>query len=217
MDPFYFCVALGPLCVYFLLIGRINLYRRSWVTTGTRDLMTLAIALTGFVVAGPLRLFMPEGLVGWMGAWSWLPLIALYGFCCLLAILLMRPRLVVYNARLDRLKPVLESVALTLDDRRQWAGNSLSLPSMGVELTIEPFDTLQNVQLVAVGGVPQNLVAWAALERELKHALATQPVEANPRGTSFLLLGLLTAAMIIYSLNREPAAVAQALDQFLMK
>ena len=164
-----------------------------------------------------MRLFMPEGAAGFLGAWIWLPLIMLYAFCCLLTALLMRPRLVIYNARLERIRPALEEVASKLDQERRWAGNGLSLPTIGVQLTIEPFDSLQNVQLIAVGGVQQNLAAWAALERELKKSLDNQPAEANPRGFSFLFFGMLIAALIIYSLNREPDAVAQAIDQFLMK
>ena len=37
MDPFRLCVALGPVAVYVLLLGALNLSRRAFLVTGTRD------------------------------------------------------------------------------------------------------------------------------------------------------------------------------------
>ena len=37
MDPFRLCVALGPVAIYLLLVGTLNLFRRPFLVSGTRD------------------------------------------------------------------------------------------------------------------------------------------------------------------------------------
>ena len=59
MDPLHLCIALGPLAVYLLLLGIINLMPRPFMTSGARDTAALSIAISGFVVAGPMELFLP--------------------------------------------------------------------------------------------------------------------------------------------------------------
>ena len=59
MDPFRVCLAMGPLGVYLLAIGLMNLSRRPWVTTGFRDGLALTIGMMGLVIVGPLELLMP--------------------------------------------------------------------------------------------------------------------------------------------------------------
>ena len=80
----------------------------SWFTTGARDLAVLAIAVSGFMIAGPLELFLPEAVAAVLGGWVWVPLIMLYGLVTTLMLLLMRPRLVVYNISALQLRPLLE-------------------------------------------------------------------------------------------------------------
>ena len=59
-DPLHLAIALGPLAVYFLLVGMINLSSRPLVTTGARDAAALGVGLSGLVFAGPMELFLPE-------------------------------------------------------------------------------------------------------------------------------------------------------------
>ena len=70
MDPLHLCIALGPVARYFLLLGSINLSRRPFVTSGTRDAAALGIAIVGGVLGLLLfdqafelfhRLFFPPG------------------------------------------------------------------------------------------------------------------------------------------------------------
>ena len=86
MDPLHFCIAVGPFAVYLLLLGVMNLRGRPLVTTGARDAAALGIGLVGFVIAGPMQLFFPEGAASRFGGWVWLMLIVFYGLCvsCLL-------------------------------------------------------------------------------------------------------------------------------------
>ena len=60
MDSFRLCLALGPLAIYLLLLGAINLSRRPFLVTGARDLAALGVAVAGLVVVGPIELLLPE-------------------------------------------------------------------------------------------------------------------------------------------------------------
>ncbi len=214
MDPLHLCIAMGPLSVYLLVIGWLNLKGRPSLTTGTRDFIALSIAISGFVISGPLELFMPETAAVYFRFWIWPPLICLYFLCAILLAMLMRPRLVVYNMTVPHLRPILEAVAQQTDEQCRWAGQSLVLPQLGVQLHIESFPAMRNVQLIAVGH-HQDLSGWRKLQLQLRDALREVKVGTNPRGFSFLFFGLLIAGMIAYAVAAEPLEVAQALHDFL--
>ena len=40
MDPFRLCLALGPVAIYLLLLGAVNLSRRPLLVSGVRDAAT---------------------------------------------------------------------------------------------------------------------------------------------------------------------------------
>ena len=84
MGPLHLCIALGPLAVYLLLLGLINLSSRPFLTTGARDCAALSVAISGFVVAGPLDHFFPEtaavAMGGYLLPWLLLVVVALVLF-----------------------------------------------------------------------------------------------------------------------------------------
>jgi hypothetical protein len=215
MDPFHLAMALGPVSVYLLLIGRINLARRPFLTTGVRDACAMAVATTGLMMAGPMQLFMPAGSAARLGAWIWLPLMGLYLLTALLVALLMRPRLLIYNVTTEQLRPVLESVASQLDGERRWAGGSLLLPTRGLQLVVEAAPAMRHVQLIAAGCSQQDLNSWRQLELALKQALRSIEVRPNPRGISLLLFGVLIGALVLLEVTRQPQAIVQAWSAFL--
>src|SRR5688572_30564043 len=108
MDPLHVCIALGPVAMYLLVLGAINLSSRPFVTSGGRDVATLGIAISGFVIAGPLELFLPVRAVGFWGpAITWGLMFGIYILGLLLVVLTLRPRLVIYNVASDQLLHVL--------------------------------------------------------------------------------------------------------------
>jgi len=216
MDPLHFCIAVGPMAVYLLLLGVMNLRGRPFVTTGARDAAALGIGLVGFVIAGPMELFFPEGAASRFGGWVWLMLIVFYGLCVSLVVLLMRSRIVVYNISLEQLRPILTSVAMKLDPRSRWTGDSLLLPDQKVHLHVEPVEALRNVQLTA-GGNRQSYEGWQALEKELSSALKTMSVGPNMIGVPFLIVsGALALFSAIWMLNDQDS-VRFALDALWRK
>jgi len=214
MDPFRLCIAVGPLAVYFLILGFINLRRRPFLTTGATDLAAIGAAVTGLVVVGPMDLFMPEAAAMRFGSYVWLMLLAFYGLGVSLAVLLSRPRLVIYNISADELRPILADLVPTLDSDARWAGDSLALPHLGIQFHLECFVAMRNISLVA-GGERQSFEGWRRFEAALSEHLAESRVAFNPRGVSQLGFAMIMLVACLVQCIGDPQALAQGMREML--
>ncbi|MCR4415392.1 MAG: hypothetical protein NUV77_23525 [Thermoguttaceae bacterium] len=214
MDSFQLCLAFGPVAVYLLLLGAVNGSRRALVVSGARDLAALALASSGLVIVGPMQLFFPLRASVHYGAMVWLFLIALYVLAVVMVVLLMRPRLVIYNIAPSELRPVLAELAAELDPDARWAGDALALPHLGVQLHLDNVAALRNVSLVSSGPV-QNHQGWRRLELALAARLAGLETPRNPRAVFLLAAGALVAVVLVMTIARDPQAVAQSLFEML--
>jgi hypothetical protein len=160
------------------------------------------------ILVGPIELFRPEAASAEFGGYVWLFLLGFYW----LAVLVARPRLVVYNISGAELRPVLAEAARNLDPQARWAGDSLSMPTLGVGLHMECFDFMRNAALVSNGG-EQNLAGWKQLSAELRTKLSSLRVASNPRWLGFLLAAALLTAASIAHMTMHPQQVAQALQE----
>jgi hypothetical protein len=210
IDPFRLCVALGPVAMYLLLLGAINLSRRSLLVSGVRDAAALALAVSGLVVVGPMELFYPFESAVKLGSYVWLLLLALYLMCVVLWLLLLRPRLIIYNSSADKLRPILADVVSQFDADARWAGDGLVIPGLGIQLYIDAFTPLRSVSLLSAGG-NQSHAGWRRLEAALRMALAREEVGRNPRGLILVVAGLLCVAGIVLAITHDPEAVARSL------
>jgi hypothetical protein len=210
MDPFRLCLGLGPVAMYLLLLGAIGLSRHPLLVSGVRDAAVLALALAGLVVIGPMELFFPFQAAVWFGWRVWLLLLALYVMGVVLWLLMLRPRLVIYNISVDKLRPILADAVNSLDADARWAGDSLALPGLGVQLYVDTFAALGGVSLIAAGG-NQSQTGWRRLETALGTALGREEVARNPRGLVLLGAGLACIAAIVWTIARNPQAVARSL------
>ena len=213
-DPLHVCIALGPLAVYLFLLGLINLSRRPFLTTGARDAAALGVGISGFVVVGPMELFLPGAAANRFGGYVWLLLLAFYALCLTLWVLLLRPRLVIYNATAEQLRPVLAGVVGELDKEARWAGESLVLPQLGVQLHVEPYGGMRSIQLVAAGP-EQSYAGWRRLEMVLAQALREIKTAPNPYGFAFVVIGLVVACLITAGMIHDTESVAQTLREML--
>jgi hypothetical protein len=219
MDPFRMCLALGPVAIYLLLIGGINMARRPFVVSGTRDTAALGLAVAGLVAVGPIELFFPIAAASYFGALVWSFLMVFYALCLVLVLLLLRPRLVIYNVSIDELRPVLAELVPQLDAEARWAGDGLILPNMGLQLHLENLRPLRNVSLVATGA-RQNYLGWKRLESALRAALAPGEIRRNARagriiGAGFLGAGALVIALLVWAVMLDPRTVSHALFDML--
>ena len=214
MQSFAYCLALGPVAIYLALVGMINLRRRPLVVSGSRELAALGVALVGFLIVGPMQLFVPDSTAQRFGWLVWPLLLSFYGLSLTLWMLVARPRLVIYNIRGTELRPVLAELALALDNEARWAGDSLALPQLGVQLRLESFPAMRNVSLMANSDT-QSFSGWRRLERSLRSALELVEVRPNPRGVGMLLAGLLLLASLVYQAVAHPQAIAQGFFEML--
>ena len=214
VDPLHLSIALGPLAVYCLLLGMINVSSRPFLTTGARDVAALGVAVSGLVIAGPMELFLPEVAAWKYGPYVWLLLLAFYSMCLTLLVLLMRPRIVIYNVTVDQLRPILNEVIRELDPDARWAGECLVIPKLGVQLHLDSFSLMKNAQLVSAGG-KQNYGGWRRVEIELAKNLQTASFERNPYGFGLLFVGISMVSVVIYCVINDGTAVANALKDML--
>ncbi len=214
MDPLHLCIALSPLSVYLLLLGVINLSKRPLVTNGARDAAALGIGLSGFVIVGPMELFVPEATILRLGVFVWALLLAFYGMCLTLFVLLMRPRLVIYNIRPDQVRPMLAELVTELDRESRWAGECLIIPNLGVQLHVEASNSMRNVQLISAG-VHQSYEGWNRLEQTLKTSLREVQSVRNPYGFSLVFFSLLMISIATFFLVQDAETVAHSLKEML--
>lgn len=214
MDTFSACLAFGPLAIYLLLLGMINLQRRPLVINGTRETLSLGLALMGLVIVGPMQLFMPQEAATRFGQFVWLLLLGFYVLCLMLIIMLSRPRLVVYNVAPEELRPALDAAARRIDSDAIWAGKTVSLPLARVHLHVEGFPPLGNVALLATGD-DQSASGWRRLEAALRETLAETPVAAGPHGFWMLLCGVLMLSALAFWVVDDPQMIAQGIERML--
>ncbi len=215
MDPLRLCIALGPLAIYLLLMGCLNLARRPFLTTAARDIAALGVAVSGLILIGPVELFLARHLavpfVDHMGLF-WSLVASLYLSTLTLAMLAERPRISLHNLTLEDAREVLAEAIGPLDPQAHWAGSSVVLPSLNVELSLDEFVPLKSVSLISVGR-RQSYRGWKLLEGALAQVLRRREVSPNPAGVSFVLIGLLLCGLITWRFTRDPAAVAQAFTE----
>lgn len=210
MDPFRLCIALGPVAIYFLLLGTINLSRRPLLVTGIRDSAAVGLALSGLSIVGPIELFFPTALALRFGPYTWVLMAALYALVLIPLLLTVRPRLVIYNISMDRLRPILAELVPELDTDARWAGDCLVLPKLGVQLHVDNTPAMRNVSLSALGR-DQSQAGWRLLEQRLAEALADAKFERNPRGLSLITAGLLLLWFLCRAVAIDPDTTYQAL------
>jgi hypothetical protein len=206
--PFAFVVALGPVAIYLLLLGVINLSRRPHVLTGGREIASLALALVGFAIVGPMQLFFPFSASSTFGSLTWALLLTLYSLFTTLWVLLARPRLVIYNLSADQLRAVLAKIAERRQTEAHWAGDCLSLEKPELALRIEEFRPLRNISLLAIGPRPAE-DAWETFTAELRESLAGLTSARNAPGLIMVVPAAAILVAVVQLTIVHPQAIAQ--------
>lgn len=214
IDPLHVCIALGPLAAYLLLLGAINLSSRPFLTNGARDSAALGVGIVGFVIVGPLELFLPEATAFQLGALVWVLLLVAYSLLVTLCVLVMRPRLVIYNIRPDQVRPLLANIVPRLDREARWAGECLILPSLGVQLHVEVFWAMRNAQLVAAGP-KQSFEGWTKLESAISAELRETISRRNPYGFGLVFTAIALVGLVATLLVRDPDVVQDSFREML--
>jgi hypothetical protein len=197
-----------------MLLGTINLQRRPLVISGTRETLSLGLALAGLAIVGPMQLFMPEDAATRFGPFVWLFLLSFYVLCLTLIIMISRQRLIAYNISPSALRMALDAAARRIDADTVWAGKSVSLPLARVHLHVENFPPLCNVALLATSD-DQSSAGWKRLETALRETFRETPVAIGPHGFWMLLSGVLMLSALAYWVADDPQTIAQGLERML--
>jgi len=214
VDGLRLCVALGPLALYLLVLGVVNLSRRPLLITGARDNAALGIGVSGMLLVGPVELLHPQAAVNELGWYIWVLSISMYALALSLVVLLSRPRLTIYNISLEELRPLLAEAIEPLDSEHRWAGSSLSLPKLSVQLHVDCNQLMRNVSLVAVGD-QQSYTGWRQLEKALSARLAPARVAPNVWGLTLSLSAVLMVAAMAIQMTVHGRQMADALRDML--
>ena len=214
MDTFSACVALGPLAVYLVMLGLVNLSPRPLVISGTREVIALGLAVSGLVIVGPMQLFMPEAAAAHFGTLIWGLLACFYVLCLTLAIMVMRPRIVIYNVTPEQVGPTVADVARRLDHDSAWAGRALTMPQMRVHLVLESFAPMHSVSLVA-SSHGQGVTGWRRLEATLRGALREVPIAGRTQGLWLVTCGLMILLVLAMRVADDPQTIARGLARML--
>ena len=124
MDPLRLCISICPLAAYLMVLGVLNIRQHPFLTTGTRDLLALSLAVSGMMFTGPIALFMPGDAAVFFGFYAWLMMLGIYFLLVIFISLMQRPRLVIYNMSVEQLKPILRDIAAKIDPEARWRGNA---------------------------------------------------------------------------------------------
>ena len=200
-------VAFLPLALYFFALAVINGGRRPRMLTGQEDLTALALGLIGFVMVGPMLYVLPIDALAFWGYSTWIFLALLYALIVWFLGAVFRFRVVIYNIGITELRDILEKVGQELDTEARWSGNSLSLPTLGIQFYLERMSLLRNATLKSCGA-NQNLQGWLQFEKSLRNALLQHhAVIKNRTALLMTVMGFLmmTGAVVILATHRVEA------------
>ncbi|TWT48153.1 hypothetical protein Pla22_51540 [Rubripirellula amarantea] len=209
IEPFTFVLALLPLVGYLFVLGLIRFSRRALVTTGSRDVAALAVAVCGFVAAGPAELLFPTTAATVFGPMVWLALIAFYSLSVSLIALTVTPKLVVYGRTPEETFDALLRACLKIDAGSTGDANRLQvfLPSLDVRLRIDGIRGLDYCRVLTFEPV-QSVKFWSAMLANLRGELQTGQDAIPRRGLAMLVTSFAIAGILAwYGLNNQTLVV----------
>lgn len=216
MDAFRLCLALLPLSIYLAVLAYINLRRKPFLVTGVRDHAALGVALLGITFIGPVELLIPTDVMLNFRSYSWLLLLIMYGLTVSILTLLASPRMTVYNVTADSLRVTLNEIIENLHTDARWAGSSLSMPQLGIDLRLEVSPILRNVVLIANGEL-QSYRGWRQFEALLAERLKKVEVPPNPAGIVLAVAAGCMLFVIGLQLTTNSDAVTQGFHDMIRK
>ncbi|RMF38028.1 MAG: hypothetical protein D6753_16435 [Planctomycetota bacterium] len=216
MQAIHLAIATIPIAIYLILMGALRLRGRPLVTSGWRDLLTLAIACSGLVLIGPMQLFFPTHAAARLNGWVWVPLILLYVLGVLLVLLASKPRLIAYGLDEPQFRELFLQAARSVDPNAVWQGDVAILPGAGLQVAMEPTGTSRVYQVVHVGAL-RNLQDWIRLERAFVQAASRVTCPPSMAGWPFVLGGGLLLAISMLPLLSDPTAALAQLRDFLAR
>ena len=193
--------ALGPLAIYLVAIGLINVLPKPRLCSGTLDFAALCLGISGLVIVGPIQILLPHTAMLRFGDNAWSPMLFLYLFSATWLLIIRRPRLVIYNIRTgDGFCDLIEKTLRRNHWTSQGAGNILQIEELGIQFEILSISAMRNVTLRATRA-EQSPTGWHLLRKELSTELQTVRGGFSLVGGLMVMVGLLMFTVACTSLE----------------
>lgn len=188
MDYLRCAIALGPLGLYWVMIGYLYQRPSPMLLNAAQDTLLFGLGGVGLVLIGPMELFFPNAAYSVLGSWTWFFLLCLYGFVVLLVSLNRRPQWTLYGASAAAARGIL---ARTLEDENiehAWHDFILVVPELGIQAIVEPANPTDRAAHLSRCGRVQDILGWHRLEKLITKRLPNEP--STRGGVPWILVGL---------------------------
>jgi hypothetical protein len=207
------CVNLLPIGTYLCVLGLFHTIGRPLITTGVRDYLALAVALSGLAITGPIDYILhyrmlPDFLVHshWIGLGLYLLLVAA---------LLPRSheKLIIYNSSEASVAAAIRTIVGQLGLPAQELPGGWILPERGVSLELDSFPALRNVTLRFHGMRDREL--FRKIHDELVEMLAATRTGWSAAGLCMAAAGGIVLAFPVWILAQDPQNIVAAFREVL--
>jgi hypothetical protein len=208
MDYLRLAIGLGPMGIYWILIGYLYQRRNPMLINAAQDTLLLGLGVIGFVAIGPVELFFPTAAYSVLGEWTWFFLLCLYGFVVLFLALNRRPQWTLYGANSTTLRGILERVLQEHQIEHAWQGMVLVAPEIGLRGIVEPANLTDGAAHLTACGREQDIAGWHRLERLVIQKL---PCESSTRGGWLWIvagMGIVMVSIALFWLDLDKIMLA---------
>ena len=185
------------------------------VTSGHRDIVALAIGVSGLLFVGPLELFFPQAAYGALGGTVvWTMLIAFFTLTLLLITMIVRPRVVVYGSTIDQLRDPLLRAAKSLDPDARIDGDQVWLPKFDTGLRLDVMSPTDTPQILPTAVIVSPRF-WQQIRKAIRTEVSTLENTAADKGILLLLIGLLMIAIVGLQMYLQPGEIVAGFRSML--
>jgi hypothetical protein len=207
------CANLLPIGTYLCVLGLFHTLRRPLITTGGRDYLALAIALSGLIITGPIDYVLHSKMLPDFLVHS--HLIGLGIYALLVASLVPRSceKLILYNCQPEAAVQTVRGILHRTGQRVQEVSGGWILAERGVSLEIDSFPALRNVTLHFHGMRDREL--FMQIHQQLVEALAAKRIAWSLGGLIMAAAGGLVLAFPVWVVARDPELFVAAIRQVI--
>ncbi len=217
-EPFATTIAFAPLIAYLLAFAIIRIGGFVWVTTGTRDVTAVLVAISGLIVIGPMELFFPNATAALLGGWVWIPLLLLYFLLACLVVINCRSKIVVYGRTLEEVYPAMIRAARAMDCGAVENEEQLQvhMPALTAHLRL---DLARGNDCSSVMAFEQALplAFWHRFAKHLRDELRPTPPPYPRRGWAMLIVAVMTAFFLIRYVAAQPALLVEGFHEWFIR
>lgn len=203
-------VNLGPLALYFVVLGLINSQRHPRLISSRADFVTLTVVFLPALV-WPAPFLVERGWWGLLG-------IGLAVVCCAFFTLLPRPQAgwVVYHTNEDEMRVILQRAVRRLGWTAQWTRDGVTIPDAALRIRSSAFPWFGSVSMhvEGIGGRPRS-EAVNALRAQLEQQLERRSLLPSAVGTCLVIVGVVLWVVPLWMMFRHMDAIVMLVQHLL--